>query len=180
MFCLAFSIMLPAQKSIVGKAFAELICEDTNGSEKVFPQIAKGKFTVIGLAKSKESEELLKTWMNPVYNKFIVSKNSNSKSVFDPSVDYDINLYFIPMFTGLNQLAAKQAKEKIVASTDKQFLPYLLFYKGDNSNNAAIGIEDKSIPYFYVLDKEGKIVYATSGKFEEKKLEQITDILDAN
>ena len=38
---------------------------------------------------------------------------------------------------------------------------------------------EKNLPYFFVLDEEGKIVYATSGLYSEKKMSNIEEILDA-
>ena len=57
---------------------------------------------------------------------------------------------------------------------------YLLFYEGDKTYKDELNFEKKDTPYFYVLDKTGKIVYATSGKYDDKKLEKIVDILEEN
>ena len=44
----------------------------------------------------------------------------------------------------------------------------------------SMGDEKKDIPYFFVLDKSGKIKYATSGKFDDKKFEKILDVIEEN
>ena len=84
------------------------------------------------------------------------------------------------MFTGLNQLTSKQSKEKIKSLTEKELYPYLLFYSGDKTYKEELDFEKKDTPYFFVLDKNGKIMYATSGKFDEKKLEKISDFIEEN
>ena len=165
---------------VIGKMFPDMECEDYNGKKIILPIDIKGKYTVLGMAFSKGAEEELKTWLNPVYNKFIVKTDPKNADVFDVKYDYNINLFFIPMFTGLNQLTSNKSKEKIKSLTEKELYPYLLFYSGDKTYKAELDFEKKDTPYFFVLDKIGKIVYATSGKYDNKKLEKITDIIEGN
>ena len=92
---------------------------------------------------------------------------------------YDVNVYFVPMFTGVNAAATGTAKKKAIKNVDPQLLPYILFYKGElKKYKEALDFEKKDIPYFFVLDKTGKIVYATSGKFTEDKLDAIEDAIE--
>lgn len=165
---------------IEGKMFPNMVCENYNGKKVNLPVDTKGKYTLLGLAFSNGAEEDLKTWINPIYNKFIVKVDASKADAFDVHVDYDVNLYFIPMFTGLNQLTSKQSKEKIKSHTDKEMYDYLLFYQGDKSYKEELNFEKKDTPYFFVLDKTGKIAYATSGKYDDKKLEKIIDIIEEN
>ena len=165
---------------IEGKMFPAMVCENYNGKKVNLPLDTKGKYTLLGLAFSNGAEDDLKTWINPIYNKFIVKVDASKADAFDVHVDYDVNLFFIPMFTGLNQLTSKQSKEKIKSHTDKEMYDYLLFYEGDKSYKEELNFEKKDTPYFFVLDKTGKIVYATSGKYDDKKLEKIIDIIEEN
>ena len=165
---------------VVGKMFPNMQCEDYNGKKVNLPDDTKGKYTLLGMAFSKGAEDDLKTWINPMYNKFIVKRNSKNGDIFDVQYDYNINLFFVPMFTGLNQLTSKQSKEKIKTLTDKELYSYLLFYSGDKTYKEELDFEKRDIPYFFVIDKNGKIAYATSGKFDDKKLEKISDIIEEN
>jgi hypothetical protein len=55
-------------------------------------------------------------------------------------------------------------------------LPYILFYKGElKPYKEALDFEKRDIPYFFVLDPEGKIVFATSGAFTEDKLDEVEE-----
>jgi hypothetical protein len=55
----------------------------------------------------------------------------------------------------------------------------VLFYKGElKPYKEALDFEKKDIPYFFVLDKTGKIVYATSGKYTTAKMDQIENVLE--
>lgn len=95
------------------------------------------------------------------------------------SFGYDVNVYFIPMFTGINAAATGTAKKKALKNVDPQLLPYILFYKGELKRfKDELDFEKKDIPYFFVLDQEGKIVFATSGAFSESKLDQIEEVIE--
>lgn len=166
--------------SIIGQLFPPMECENYNGEKINLPLATKDKYTLLGMAFSNDAETDLKTWITPVYNKFISKPDNENAGAFDVSFDYDINLFFIPMFTGLNQLTSKSSKEKIRANTNKELYPHLLFYEGAKTYKKELDFEKKDVPYFFVLDKTGKIVYATSGKYDSKKLDKIVDILEEN
>ena len=165
---------------IIGQQFPAMECENYNGEKINLPTATKDKYTLLGMAFSNAAENDLKTWITPIYNKFIAKPDEKDADVFDVNFDYDINLFFIPMFTGVNQLTSKQSKEKIKSNTNKELYPHLLFYEGDKTYKKELDFEKKEIPYFFVLDKTGKIVYATSGKYDSKKLDMIIDILEEN
>jgi predicted transcriptional regulator len=83
------------------------------------------------------------------------------------------------MFTGVNAAATGTAKRKAMKNVDPQLLPYILFYKGElKTYKEALDFEKKDIPYFFVLDKDGKIVYATSGKYTSAKLDEVEEVLE--
>jgi len=85
----------------------------------------------------------------------------------------------VPMFTGVNAAATGTAKKKAAKDVDPQLLPYLLFYKGEiKSYKEALDFEKKDIPYFFVLDPAGKIVYATSGKYTSEKMEELEAVIE--
>lgn len=180
LFITLISFAFKPISGVEGKMFPTMVCENYNGKKVNLPVDTKGKYTLLGMAFSNGAEDDLKTWINPIYNKFIAKVDASQADAFDVHVDYDVHLYFIPMFTGLNQLTSKQSKEKIKSHTDKEMYDYLLFYEGDKTYKDELNFEKKDTPYFYVLDKTGKIVYATSGKYDDKKLEKIVDILEEN
>lgn len=169
---------VPFKGGVVGKMFPDIECEDYNGKMVKIPADTKGKFTLMAMAFSTAAEEDLKTWVQPIYNKFIGKVDASKADVFDVTVEYDVNLYFIPMFTGFNQLTSKQSKEKIKKATDKELYPHLLFYDGGKTYTEELEFKDRKIPYFFVLDKTGKVVYTSSGKYNDDKMEKILDILE--
>lgn len=169
---LAFSHALTGQ--VVGKPFPEMEAETVEDKVVKLPGDARGKFTLLGLAYSKKSEDELNGWFQPVFEKFI----QKNKGLFE-SFGYDVNVYFVPMFTGVNAAATGTAKRKAMKNVDPQLLPYILFYKGDlKPYKEALDFEKKDIPYFFVLDNDGKIVYATSGKYSKTKMDEVEAVLE--
>jgi hypothetical protein len=169
---LAFCFSGHAQ--VIGKMFPDLQAETVEDKKVNLPQDTKGKYTLLGLAYSKKSEDELNSWFNPVFSTFI----QKTKGLM-ASFGYDVNVYFVPMFTGVNAAATGTAKKKAAKDVDPQLLPYLLFYKGEiKSYKEALDFEKKDIPYFFVLDPAGKIVYATSGKYTSEKMEELEAVIE--
>lgn len=169
-----FITTLTTQAQVIGKIFPDMEAENVEDKKVVLPKDVAGKYTLIGLAYSKKSEDELNTWFQPVFQKFI-QKTNGLMSGFG----YDVNVYFVPMFTGVNAAATGTAKRKAIKNIDPQLLPFILFYKGElKPYKDALDFEKKDIPYFFVLDATGKILYATTGKFTEEKMDQIEDVLE--
>ena len=158
---------------VIGKQFSKMECEDYNGKKINLPVDSTDKLTLLGIAFSNDAEKELKLWIAPIYNKF-ASKNTDAFAA-----SYDINFYFIPKFSLLNQVASKQSKEKIKSDTDKEMYPFLLF-AGSKTLQKELELDKKDIPYLFLLDKTGKIVYAESGKYDSKKLDKIINAIDKN
>lgn len=156
------------------KVFPEMKAETVEDKVVSLPEETKGKYSLIGLAYSKKSEDDLNTWFQPVFERFI-QKSTGLMSGFT----YDVNVYFIPMFTGVNAAAAGTAKRKAIKNIDPQLLPYILFYKGDlQPYKTALDFEKKDVPYFFVLDPDGNIIFSTSGKYSEAKMTQVESVLE--
>lgn len=164
--CLAFS---PVQK---GKQFPTLNGETLEGKSVTLPDAAKGKKTLIGMAYSQKAEEALNTWYQPVYDKFIAKRG-----MFDK--DYDVNLYFVPMYIGLKQAAYEASLKELKKSSRKDLFPYILFYKGELSPyDKELKMTDKTEAYFFLLDEKGKVIYSTTGKYSDKKMDELEELLD--
>jgi hypothetical protein len=170
---LALTLNVSAQ--VVGKMFPDMVAETVDDKKVSLPGDVKGKYTLLGLAYSKKSEDELNSWFSPVFSKFIQKASGGLMA----GMGYDVNVYFVPMFTGINAAATGTAKKKAIKNVDPQLLPYILFYKGElKSYKEALDFEKKDIPYFFVLDATGKIVYATSGKYSEEKMDAIEEKIE--
>ncbi len=169
-----FAITVSGFAQVVGKQFPEMHAETVEDRKVTLPTDVLGKFTLLGLAYSKKSEDELNTWFGPIFSKFVQKPEG-----LLAGTGYDVNVLFIPMFTGINAAAEGTAKRKALKNIDPQLLPYILFYKGElKSYKEALDFEKRDIPYFFVLNAEGKIVFATSGSFSESKLDAIEDVIE--
>lgn len=160
---------------VIGKAFPLMEAETAEDKKVKLPDDVKGKYTLLGLAYSKKAEDELNSWFSPVFEKFV---RKDIGGLF-AGMGYDVNVYFVPMFTGVNAAATGTAKKKALKNVDPQLLPNILFYKGElKPYKEALDFEKKDTPYFFVLDANGKIVYATSGKFTEKKMDEVESVME--
>jgi hypothetical protein len=163
-----------AHAQVIGKMFPSMEAETMEDKKWVIPADTKGKYTLVGLAYSKKSEDDLNGWFSPVYNKFV-----RKASGLLEGMGYDVNVFFVPMFTGVNAAAAGTAKKKALKNIDPILFPHILFYKGElKPYKEALDFEKRDIPYFFVLDPEGKIVFATSGPFTEDKLDEVEESIE--
>jgi hypothetical protein len=168
------SLSFNAAAQVIGKTFPSITAETVEDKKVTLPENTMGKFTLVGMAYSKKSEDELNSWFQPVFGKFIQKTNG----LFS-GFAYDVNVFFVPMFTGVNAAATGTAKRKAAKNIDPQLLPYVLFYKGElKTYKDALDFEKKDIPYFFLLDPEGKIVFATSGKYTEAKMEAIEENIE--
>ncbi|HKC69322.1 MAG TPA: hypothetical protein VKG26_13885 [Bacteroidia bacterium] len=174
---IAICTNIHAQNNVVGQMFPMITGETFDGKNVVLPEACKGKPTIIGICFSKAAETDLRTWLNPAYNQFVVKKDTTN--AFGAAVAYDINYYFIPMLNLVNQVLEKSSQDKIRKQTDKEFWPHLMFYSGGlKEYKKTFGIDNTDLPYFFVLDKTGKIVHVEKGIYTEKKMNAMEDFLE--
>jgi hypothetical protein len=171
---LNLTIVTLSGAQVVGKIFPDMIAETVEDRKVTLPGDVKGKFTLLGLAYSKKSEDELRTWFEPIFSKFVQKPEG-----LLAGMGYDVHVYFVPMFTGINAAAEGTAKRKAMKNLDPLLFPHILFYKGElKPYKEALDFEKRDIPYFFVLNAEGKIVYATSGSFSDQKLDAIEDVIE--
>lgn len=155
-----------------GKVFPSLSGETLSEQMLTIPEDTRGKFTLVGMASSEKAEEFLRGWYEPVYNKFIAKTG-----MFDDQ--FDVHVFFVPMFSGRHKLG----KNKVMSSMKKEsksdeLFPHVLFYEGDlKVYEDELKMEKKDLPYIFLIDPEGKVAYATSGYYNDRKMEAIDDIL---
>ena len=172
---LLVSLVTVSNAQVVGKQFPDMEAETVEDKKVKLPQDVKGKYTLVGLAYSKKSEDELNSWFSPVFSKFIQKATGGLLA----GLTYDVNVYFVPMFTGVNAAATGTAKKKAIKNVDPQLFPHLLFYKGElKPYKEALDFEKKDVPYFFVLDPNGKIVHATSGAYSEDKMHAVEEVIE--
>ncbi|PIB34665.1 hypothetical protein BFP72_04190 [Reichenbachiella sp. 5M10] len=156
----------------VGDVFPDMTTESLTHEIIEIPEGTNGKYTLLCLAYSKKAEEDLGKWFSPIYNNFI--HESTSPFVFH----YDINTYFIPMFTGAKRPAYKKVMAKVQESVDPLIQPHVLFYEGTMVEyRTKLEFDSPKIPYFYILDTQGKVIFSTKGNYTDEKMQEIINAL---
>lgn len=155
-----------------GEMFPSFEVVDLNEEQLNIPEDTKGKFSLIGVAFSEDAQDDLYTWSQPVFSEFM-DENNLSSLVYNP------NVHLILMFTGANQVAYKNAKRKINEGTDENLKDNVVLYKGAMEDyRKKLKMKDRKKPYFFVLDKEGKIIYCASGRYSRKVLEEVGSLIE--
>tara|TARA_B100000965_G_scaffold352176_1_gene327226 strand:+ start:118 stop:648 length:531 start_codon:yes stop_codon:yes gene_type:complete len=166
---ITFTFTLFAQE---GEPFPDIEVVDLNEDSYTLPQATKGKFTLIGVAFSEDAQDDLYTWSQPVFSEFM-DENNLSSLVYDPHVK------LILMFTGANQVVYNKAKEKIEEGTDETLKDNVVLYKGKMEDyRKTLKMKDRKKPYFFVLDKNGVIIYVTQGAYSRKVLEEVGNLIE--
>ena len=176
-FILISMIHLQVKSQVVGSQFPSMMTSTADGKVVDLPNDTRGKYTLLGLAFSKKSEENLNSWMEPVFWKFIDKPEGKMDQLFG-NQQYDVHAYFVPMFTGIKTAATKTAKKQALKKMDPRLIPSILFYKGKlKPYKEALDFQKKDIPYFFVLDEKGKIIYATSGRYSDDKMAKVEEMI---
>jgi hypothetical protein len=138
--------------------------------------IKNGKETIVAIAFHRGAEDELKKWLNPLYYTFM-KKADKKDNKFDMAEVYDVNFVFVPMISGF-----KMISDDFKASTQKEFWPYILdTQKTDvKGMQKQLGLKDNKIPYFFTLDKDGKITSMQSGEYSEAKVDAMEEAVSGD
>ncbi|MFY8037206.1 MAG: hypothetical protein ACOVMQ_08565, partial [Cyclobacteriaceae bacterium] len=63
-FLFVIAVLSTGFAQVIGSTFPEMKIETVNDKTVLLPQDTKGKYTLLGLAYSKKSEEELNSWFN--------------------------------------------------------------------------------------------------------------------
>lgn len=170
-------LLLPALLPAVlqaQSAFPALTGETVEGNTVALPATGAGKYVIIAMAYSQKAGPLLEEWYAPAYTRFI-----DKHGLFAGT--YDAELYFVPIFVGLDKAAYEPSMKKLRKSADPAVARRVVFFKGESDPIIdALGMKRKELPYFFVLDPQGRIIHRAEGAFSEDKLEAMEEaILDA-
>lgn len=167
-----FTILIQYSSSAfgqVGTLFPTLTGKTLNDKVITIPADTKNKYTLLAIAYSAKSDKYLNGWMQPIYETFL-----DKGALFT----YDVNMFFVPMIGGIKQAAGDKIEQKLKEGIDKELHSNVLVYQGSVSDyKNSLKFDGKDKPYFFILDKSGKIIYVTSGEYNDKKMEEIEDKL---
>jgi hypothetical protein len=160
--------------SFVTKAqtLPEMSGETLDNKNLSLPKDLIGKYSLLCFASSQKSEGALMSWLDPVYQKFIAKTGMMDDL-------YDVNVYFIPILTGINVSFATSMKNKFKESAQEDLRPHVLFCKEEGKDIlASLNMKKSDVPHFLLLDKEGKIIYRTTGSYTEEKFDEIDNLIE--
>src|SRR5690554_4642029 len=164
-----FTTTLFAQE---GELFPSIEVVDLNENKSTIPEDTKGKFTLVGIAFSEDAQNDLYSWSQPGFSEFM-DDNNLSSLVYDPYVK------LILMFGGANQLVYNKAKEQITQGTDETLKDNVVMYKGSIKDyRKTLKLKNRKTPYFFVLDKEGKIIYTTEGRYSRQVIKEVGNLIE--
>ena len=167
--------------SIASSAQEGKIYPNMSGENLVKKHISlpkKGEVSLIALAYSPKSEEYLKSWRKPLFDLFVEAPGTDLFS-FDP---YDANLKFVVLLTGAKKVGTRKVKSKLEENVEGHWREHIVVVKGKTLKDyAALDLgkskNERIKPYFFLMDKSGKIVYATSGAYSSVKQQEIEEKL---
>lgn len=161
---------------LFAQTFPTMECTSLQGKKMILPGDNGGKKTVLGMAFSQKAEKDLSTWYQPGYSTFIEKADPNA---IIPMDSYDVNCYFVPVFSGVMQAAAGQAEKKMKEGIDKSLHSNVLLFKGKAEEiKSTLKIDKTDTPWFFVVDATGKVLHTTSGAYSEEKMEEIEKYLN--
>lgn len=157
---------------LVAQSFPKVSTVSLEGKQIDLPRTNSSKLSVIGLAFSQKAQDDLNSWLNPIYYQFIDESGFNS-------MVYDVNVELLIAFTGTVKVARKKAEKKLNEATDKDLKQHVLLWSGEfDTFSSKLGIKSRKDFHLIVIDQTGKVYYQTNGKYTEKKMEALSEIVE--
>ncbi len=151
--------------------FPSLTGETAEGNTIVLPNSMGAKWTLVGIAYSQKASPVLEEWYEPAYLRFVAKHGLFAG-------EYDVDVYFVPLFVGVNKAAYEPSMKKFRKSASPEVVDLVLFSKQDlDPLKEVLDMTEKDTPYFYLIDASGKVAHRTKGAFTDEKLEAIEYIL---
>ena len=167
---LLITALLTISLSAVAQKFLSVETETLSGETVKLPDSFQGKYALIGVGTSKKAEYELKTWQIPVYNKFIAKTGLMDEM-------YDVEVCFLPLFTGISKAAKNRVVKKLKENNESVVYDNLYIYSGPRDPFKEFGIDDKSTPYFFLLNKSGRVIWEAEGRFKQSYFDEIEGFL---
>ncbi|UXX79124.1 hypothetical protein N7E81_17360 [Reichenbachiella carrageenanivorans] len=175
MVSLALLFVVLSTHAQVGKAFPLVEGENLNYTEVNLPEDTEGKYTLVAVAFSRVSEQDLMAWSDPIYNHFIRKPDEGQLFAFE----YELDVYFLPLITGAKKLGYKSVMNEMQTTVDSLLHQHVLFYEGKSKHyRQPLYYKGEDVPYFYVINPEGNIVYATRGKYNSEVFQKIINAVE--
>ena len=148
------------------KKFPRLEAETLSGDKLIFPEATKGKYAFILVAFKRQTQGEVDSWLNPFIEEF-----GNSESV---------TFYEIPMISGSWKLISSWIDSGMRSGIPEFKHDHVATYYGSlDKYYKHFDVEDTGTVYVFFLDKEGNIIYNTSGPANNDKFNELKSIVEA-
>lgn len=163
--------LLMAHAGFAQQLFPPMTGETALGREITLPVKTTKAFTIIGLAYSQKAQPALEEWFEPAYLRFVAKHGLFAGA-------YDCEVYFVPLFTGLNKAAYEPSMRKFRKSAAPEIVQHVIFSKAQiEPLRAALDLRESDVPYFFILDSEGRVIHRAQGAYTDEKLEAMEEVL---
>ena len=162
--------LLTVSNATSAQAFPSITGETADGRPTTVPA-GNGRYTVVGMAFSQKASPMLEEWYEPAYLRFVAKHGLFAGA-------YNADVVFVPVFTGMNKAAYEPSLRKFRRSATPEVVDLVVFVKGEwDEMSGALGLKDRDVPYFFVLDPAGRIVHRSHGGYDLDKLDAIEEVL---
>jgi hypothetical protein len=149
--------------------FPAITGERADGTSVELPKASSGRHAIICLAYGQKAGPALEDWYGPAYLRFVAEHGLFAS-------DLDVDVYFVPLFVGLNKAGYGPTMKKLREQGDPDVEDRVVFLRGDADGlRDKLGLKDKETPYIFVVDPQGRIVHRTLGAFSDDKLDAIEE-----
>ena len=92
---------------------------------------------------------------------------------------FDVNVFFVPLIKSTNTSLIELVKRKFRENTQEDFKSHILFLDTPSEKIISdLRLTDQNIPYIFLLNKEGKILFRSSGAYSDEKFDQIDEMIE--
>lgn len=164
----ALIIAIPLTSS-AQKRVETVECLDINNKTVSFPPVNPGKKTVAMITFSDKASDEAKTWVDPLYQKFI-AKSGMMDAMFDAS------LYVVSFVSGTELSLIKMNAAKIKDDTPAALINSVLYTTASTANvKTVMNVKNDKSVYILVLSADGSIIKQVSGAFSDDKMETLEE-----
>ncbi len=154
----------------MGETFPSVETEMISGQIVNLPGDFSQEFVLVGIGTSKKAEDDLRTWQTPIYNKFVAKTGMMDDM-------YDVQVCFLPLFTGASKAAKPKVMKRLKENNESLVVDHLYVYAGDRAPFKEFGLTQRSTPYFFLLNRDGVVLWQAKGDFRQSYFDEIEDIL---
>jgi hypothetical protein len=151
--------------------FPTLEGETLRGERVSLPASGGAPHTLIALAYGQKAGPQLEDWFEPLYLRFVAKYGLFAQAA-------QVDVHFVPLFVGTNKAAYEPTLKKFRKSAAPELLDRILFVRTELEHvQGPLGLKDKDVPYFFILDRSGTIIHRTQGAYSDGKLEAMEEVL---